>query len=1058
MSIDTTSRYVAVGAVSGPIDVWELDGLRRKATFSYADSNGQTVSVTKLAFSPDGKRLLTCGMDLSIRIWDWEKGQVVNRLDQDVATGFPTAIAFSPDGLYYVIGNMSDKTPNNVRVVRVEGNKEVSRFLGHSAGISCVAVAPDNRRVVSGSQDGTVRVSDLRSATEFVAFKKHNGIVYSVAVSADGKWVLSGADDKVVRLWELDTGREVHRFEGNEAGVTSVGFLRDSRYAFSSAADNTVRIWRLPPADSQAPPSADQDTTKSQDTVTLKEHTDYVSSVAWSIDGKQIASGGLGGDQTVKIWNATTGQCTFTFKEQRSITSVAWSPDSKRVVSGSADGPVKVWEAKTGHVTLRVNPHSKRVSSLAWSRDGERIASASHDGTLKVWDATTGQESFTLKGHTDYVKSVAWSRDGKQIVTGSNDGSVKVWDATTGKETLSLPGYAADWSPDGKRIVVSIADNTMKVWDATTGREGATLKGHKKSVTCVAWSPDGSQIASGSWDNTVKVWDATTGKENLTLEGHTDKVNSVAWSPDGKRLVSGSNDLTVKVWKVEGREPASKPDTKPIVRKTDTRLAVPDAAALAAAEQEVKETYEADFAKREREDLMKLAGRLYADASNMKNKPAAIRYVLCREARDLGAKAGDFRFSMLVAEGMAKIFAVDAWEMKADALEQADSKAVNVEGTREVKELAAKVYHRNAASYASAIADAATEQDAYGPAERLARAAQLNATAARDPNLTAVIPAQFKEFAALRKAYEPVPIALNTLASHPDDPDANLEVGKFYALAKGDWDRGLPRLAVGSDAKLKDLATSDLKCGPDADAMAELADRYSDQAEKAEGATKTHFLWRASYWYERAEGLYNKGPSRTKVATRKTAIEKVLPHARPVVLYARYGAPGGWADPTVNLRRLLLLSGLQKLTFLGGICPVLEIPEPAKGERKSLIIVYRFRGRVRLSMTGDADTVNLTGSTGIADAEPVRAEPGQELTILNARYGIEGSYDDVASKLQAAVKGSALNAKITDLNLGDPAPGKRKWLIVVVRHDGRVYFNTSTDDQPIILGPPPAER
>jgi WD40 repeat protein len=234
---------------------------------------------------------------------------------------------------------------------------------------------------------------------------------------------------------------------------------------------------------------------------------------------------------------------------------VSFSPDGKRIVSGSVDNTLKVWDAQTGQETLTLKGHADDVNSVSFSPDGKRIVSGSDDETVKVWDAQTGQERLTLKGHSSTVTSVSFSPDGKRIVSGSYDNTLKVWDAQTGQETLTLKGHSdsvtsVSFSPDGKRIVSGSDDKTLNVWDAQTGQETLALMGHSGAVLSVSFSPDGKRIVSGSYDNTLKVWDAHTGLATLTLKGHL-QVYSVSFSPDGKRIASGSFDETVKVWDLD---------------------------------------------------------------------------------------------------------------------------------------------------------------------------------------------------------------------------------------------------------------------------------------------------------------------------------------------------------------------------------------------------------------------------------------------------------------------------------------------------------------------------
>ena len=280
-----------------------------------------------------------------------------------------------------------------------------------------------------------------------------------------------------------------------------------------------------------------------------------VLSVAWSPDGKRLATGSQ--DTTAKVWDAASGRDVLTLRGQHdSISSVAWSPDAKQLATGSGDGTARVWDAETGEDLLRLSGHDASVFSVAWSPDMRRLATASQDGTTKVWDAEAGKQLLTLRGHTGPVYSVAWSPDERRLATASLDHTAKVWDAVTGQELLTLMGHngpvlSVAWSTDGRRLATASQDKTTKVWDAATGKELVTLRGDEDSVMSVAWSPDGKRLATGSQDTTAKVWDAETSKELLTLRGHSGPVLSVAWSPDGKRLATASQDRTTQVWDAE---------------------------------------------------------------------------------------------------------------------------------------------------------------------------------------------------------------------------------------------------------------------------------------------------------------------------------------------------------------------------------------------------------------------------------------------------------------------------------------------------------------------------
>jgi WD40 repeat protein len=281
-------------------------------------------------------------------------------------------------------------------------------------------------------------------------------------------------------------------------------------------------------------------------------HTDAVTSVVWSPDGKRLATGS--DDNTAKVWDAQTGKELLTLRGRSdAVMSVAWSPDGKRLATASDDKMVKVWDAETGKELLTLSGHNDSVCSVVWSPDGKRLATGSYDTTAKVWDAESGRELLTLSRHSGCVRGVAWSPDGKRLATGSWDHTAKVWDAGTGKELRTLIGHSdhvtsVAWSPDGKRLVTGSGDSTAKVWDAEAGKVLLTLVGHTDHIEAVAWSPDGERLATASVDRAAIVWDAGSGRASLTLRGHSTTIMAVAWSPDGKRLATGSADHTAKVW------------------------------------------------------------------------------------------------------------------------------------------------------------------------------------------------------------------------------------------------------------------------------------------------------------------------------------------------------------------------------------------------------------------------------------------------------------------------------------------------------------------------------
>jgi WD40 repeat protein len=222
------------------------------------------------------------------------------------------------------------------------------------------------------------------------------------------------------------------------------------------------------------------------------------------------------------------------------VTAVAFSPDGKTVASGSYDKTVRLWDAATGEERQKLEGHDEIVTAVAFSPDGKTVATGSDNKTVRLWDAATGEERQKLEGHDSHVTAVAFSPDGKTVASGSYDQTVRLWDAATCEERQKLEGHdeivtAVAFSPDGKTVASGSYDKTVRLWDAATGEERQKLEGHDKIVTAVAFSPDGKTVASGSADKTVMLWDAATGGERQKLQ--TSRIVSrTAFSRDGVSL------------------------------------------------------------------------------------------------------------------------------------------------------------------------------------------------------------------------------------------------------------------------------------------------------------------------------------------------------------------------------------------------------------------------------------------------------------------------------------------------------------------------------------------
>ncbi len=292
-----------------------------------------------------------------------------------------------------------------------------------------------------------------------------------------------------------------------------------------------------------------------------------VNEVRYSPDGSQLA---VASDIGIWLNEAETGEPLDLLTGHTDwVSSVAFSPDGRTLASGSADGTVRLWDVATGKTIQTLNAHwyhallklfgipNVAVSSVAFSVDGRTLASGNFDGTVRLWDVATGKTVQTLNAHTRRVSSVAFSSDGRTLASGSYDTTVRLWDVNTGDTLKTLNGHifpvkSVAFSPDGRYLASSGEgwDDPVRLWDVNTGDTLKTLNGHTRNVISVAFSPDGKYLASGGgWDTfTVRLWDVNTGEPVQTLAGHTRAVSSIAFSPDGRYLASASDDNTVLLW------------------------------------------------------------------------------------------------------------------------------------------------------------------------------------------------------------------------------------------------------------------------------------------------------------------------------------------------------------------------------------------------------------------------------------------------------------------------------------------------------------------------------
>ncbi|KAL4786484.1 WD40-repeat-containing domain protein [Aspergillus varians] len=481
---------------------------------------GHSGHVTAVAFSPDGKWIVSASIDKTVRLWDVSTGNCIK--------------TFSPDGKQIASASMDE----TIRLWDASTGGHLRTLEGHSMAVLAVAFSPDGKQIASASMDETIRLWDASTGDHQRTLEGHLGNVKAVAFSLDGSKIASASYDTTVRLWDASTGNHQKILEGHSGHVTAVAFSPDSKQIVSASVDTTIRLW---------------DVSTGVHLKTLEGHVGRAWSIAFSPDGRQIASSS--GDKTIRLWDASTGDHRKSLESHSDgVLAAVFSPDGKQIASASVDKTIRLWDASMGNhqkapdghlVPVKAEPFSLDRKQIApASFNGEpwlygpyapgflkilgghsNIASASDDKTVRLWDARTGNLLKVLEGHIDYVEAIAFSPDGRQIASASNDKTVRLWNTGTGSHLKTLEGHsgivwAISFSPDGKQIASASNDSTVRLWDTRTGSHLKTLEGHLETVWAIAFSPDGKEIASAS-DKSIKLWDFDASLRSVRLFGRS---------------------------------------------------------------------------------------------------------------------------------------------------------------------------------------------------------------------------------------------------------------------------------------------------------------------------------------------------------------------------------------------------------------------------------------------------------------------------------------------------------------------------------------------------------
>jgi WD40 repeat protein len=494
--------------------------------------------IVDFAASSDGKRIVTCGLDPLVHLWDARSGERTLEREQ---SAFIKSLAFSPDGKFLASGG--GYPDNTIRLRNLDAGVTLPTLTGHTNSVISLAFRPDGSRLASASYDQTVRLWEGGTGRSVAVLRGHTNWVVQAAFSPDGRHLVSASDDRTMRLWDAGTGDFLAVLRGHTGALSRVVFSPDDTTIASASHDGTVRLWDVERIRRQG---------------ILRGHTSYVYSVAFSPDGRHIAS--TGWDGTLRVWDAATGLEVARMNHGKDVIvqSLAFSADGQHIASFVRGGAVHWWDWRTGSVRTRFKLPVSQDTQVAISAKGDRCAAGTSNGKVHIWDTSTGEAVAILdEGTKAVIRDVAFDPNGGRLAAASSDEPagkfvVLIWDLT-GKELIrTISGhtkqvYAVEFSPDGRWLVSCSTDGTARLWDAESFELAAVLT-HGGNVYDASFNPDGMRLATACADNTVRLWDLKTFREVAELRGHETYVHSVSWSPDGNRLVTGSGDKTVRIW------------------------------------------------------------------------------------------------------------------------------------------------------------------------------------------------------------------------------------------------------------------------------------------------------------------------------------------------------------------------------------------------------------------------------------------------------------------------------------------------------------------------------
>jgi WD40 repeat protein/tRNA A-37 threonylcarbamoyl transferase component Bud32 len=429
----------------------------------------------------------------------------------------------------------------------------------HAGRATCVAVRPDQHTVVSGGDDGMIKLWSFPLSRELATWNAHTGGVDCLAFSPDGRFCVSAGKDSSLKVWDIALSALIRTIPVN-GGAISISFSTNSNVFATACRDHTIKIWEL---------------SSGKVIQTVKTGQDQISQIAFSpVASRVLAANANGG---ITIWNLDEPPHKRQFNPLENCLAVAYSPDGALTLRGDAQGAVKLYQSEssqTGKSNMRM---VSAVTTVAFSANGRRILAGARDGSISVWDlaAASREPSVRLADAEESVTAISTFGDNRLAIAASRDGKIRIWDTDPNQSVRRL--HAADFtvsralfSPDGLSILSVDGDGQLKLWDAATRFLLLTAGEHEGNVYDVAFAQDGRQAVAGGEDKIVRIWDVHEGRELKKFPAVSAPIRSIRFSTDNKMVIAGEGPLLtpeelaslgpdkrsykLHVWSIEGQE------------------------------------------------------------------------------------------------------------------------------------------------------------------------------------------------------------------------------------------------------------------------------------------------------------------------------------------------------------------------------------------------------------------------------------------------------------------------------------------------------------------------